>query len=281
MNWKPNKLIAILLGFFFQPLGMLYIAKPKLAGLYLLLNVLVGVLDLWGGVNPDSGIQNVPLYLLLMFACAIHIYFLLRNYQPLMIRPWFSKWYGLSVFLIVLTALLTAFRAFLFEPYRIPVASMAPTLEPGQIMLVKKWGYGNYGAYGISFLKTEIHNELKRGDIVAFEHPKQPTNIYVKRLIGLPGDIVEYGEDYLSVNRHNLYREYMASNDDYDIYKEQIADSAYSISLMKGRSAMTGSATVPEGHIFVLGDNRDNSNDSRYWGFVPMPNIVGKVVSIF
>lgn len=281
MDWKPNKLIAILLGFLFQPLGMLYIARVKLALVYFVVGLVTGAADLWLEVREIEWIQYFSLGFIPMITCAVHIHLILRRYDALSNRPWFSHWYGLISFPIMLVVIIFSFRSFLYEPFRIVATSMSPSLNPGDIIIVSKCGYGNYGTYGFSLVKVPMEKQLKRGDLVVFELPKDPAASYVKRIIGLPGDTVEYRKGFLAINDIEATRNHEGTEEYYEVYREHLGKINYVIKTMPKRSPVNGHVSVPEGHVFVLGDNRDNSNDSRYWGFVPLENIVGKMVYVF
>src|SRR5581483_10565165 len=107
-------------------------------------------------------------------------------------------------------ALAIGARAFLFEPFRAPSGSMLPSIAPGARLIVKKWGYGNYGTFGMHFARTGISAGLERGDIVVFEHPEDPALVYVKRIVGLPGDRVAYFSKRLWVNAREVPRQPVA-----------------------------------------------------------------------
>jgi signal peptidase I len=296
---KPKKWIAAVLGLFIQPLGMLYVARPGWAAAYLAL-VLIMVLGdtfLLRGREPAGG----AVALLVAIICAIHAYRLARDYRELLRRPWYSRWYGLVGIVAAFAALAFGTRAFLVEPFRFSSASMAPSIEPGAHLIVKKWGYGNYGTYGIHLVRTAVSPEVQRGDIVVFEYPEDTALSYAQRVVGVPGDRISYYNkrlkvndqeapirkigDYLHKGRPIRSLQYLERLDDheYAILIEPEAPAAVSFVRafpLKERCAYTAegvSCRVPEGHYFVLGDNRDNSNDSRSWGFVPARNIIGKV----
>lgn len=277
MDWKPNKLIAILLGFLIQPLGMLYIVRIKLAFIYFIFGIIAGVTDFWLG----SEIQYISFVFILMIICTVHIYYLLRNYEPIKNRPLFSHWYVLISFLMIALTIIFFFRSFLYEPFKIPSTSMSPTLNTGDIIIISKWGYGNYGTLGYSFTKTNITKKLKRGDVIVFEYPKNSSIKYVKRIIGISGDIIDYSKGFLSINNKEVLKEFKEKNSEYNLYIEHLDEVSYNIKMIPNNSAKSGSVIVPNKHIFIMGDNRDRSNDSRYFGFIPIKNIIGKVIYAF
>jgi len=296
---KPKKWIAALLGLFIQPAAMLYVARPGWAAAYLGLAVIVAL----GNMFLLRGRESVGYVVALLVAvvCAIHAYRLARDYRELLRRPWYSRWYGLIVIATAFAALAFGIRAFLFEPFRFPSASMAPSIEPRAHLIVRKWGYGNYGTYGIRLMRTGMSSEVQRGDIVVFEYPVDTAVSYAKRVIGLPGDRISYYNKRLKINDEEVQIRRIADyvhkdrTVPYRQYLERLGDREYAILIDPDAPATVPavrafpfgercvytadglSCRVPEGHYFVLGDNRDNSSDSRAWGFVPAINIIGKV----
>jgi len=188
------------------------------------------------------------------------------------------------VFLIVLVL-----RSFIVEPFRIPSASMMPTLLIGDFILVNKYDYG---------IRLPVLNSLiisnrtpERGDVVVFRYPEDPAIPFIKRVVGIPGDRVEYKNKTLYINgieqiqtSHGEYKGVGAGViADGDLWlSEQFDDNTHEILISEsGRYGMGFETTVPEGNYFVLGDNRDNSRDSRYWGFVPDENLIGRAFYIW
>jgi signal peptidase I len=194
--------------------------------------------------------------------------------------------YARSFFPVVLIVLLL--RSFLAEPFRIPSASMMPTLLIGDFILVNKFTYG----IRLPVINTKIveMNEPARGDIVVFRYPKDPTVDYIKRVIGLPGDKITYDDKKLTVNgqavSYKSFGFYQGIGQGVDMtgaeqLLENLTGVEHNILIRHGVSSAEGSYVVPEGQYFVMGDNRDNSNDGRYWGFVPEENLVGKAFFIW
>src|SRR5581483_306358 len=281
--------VAALLGFLLPPAGMLYVARPGWAGIYLALNVVIGAASLF--VSREHAWPLGLALLLVAIVCAFQVHRSCRDSRVLR-RPWYARGPGLTVIVAAFAALALGVRAFAFEPFRFPSASMLPSIEPGAHLIVKKWGYGNYKTYGIHFARAGISSELNRGDIVVFEYPEDPTIVYAKRIVGLPGDRVAYFSKRLWVNDQEVPRKPIAGS---PRYLERLGAREYPVLVetgapvsvppaqafpFKDRCTYTAegmSCPVPEGHYFVLGDNRDNSADSRIWGFVPARNIVGVV----
>lgn len=300
---KPKKWTAAVLGLVIQPAGMLYVARPGWAAVYLALSLIVVLANMFVLRGREPAGEAVAL--LLGIICAIHAYRLARDFRELLRRPWYSRWYGLAGIVAAFAVLVLAARAFLFEPFSFPSASMAPTIEPRAHLIVRKWGYGNYGTYGIHVMKTVMSSEVRRGDIVVFEYPEDRSLSYAKRVVGLPGDRISYYDKRLRINDEEVQSRRIADyvHKDRSIpsrqYLERLGEHEYAILIdpetpaaiavvkafpYRERCAYTAeglSCRVPEGHYFVLGDNRDNSSDSRVWGFVPAINIIGKVQYIF
>ncbi len=175
-------------------------------------------------------------------------------------------------------------RSFLIEPFKIPTGSMIPTLLVGDYILVNKFAYG----LRLPILGTEIVpiGEPQRGDIMVFKYPEKPSINYIKRVVGLPGDEVRYADKTVFVNDVAVETEIKAQlpprQPRFQIYNENLGGVEHDIMLTLDRpSAPAKTWVVPAGHYFVLGDNRDNSRDSRYWNFVPNKLVVGKAFAIW
>lgn len=191
--------------------------------------------------------------------------------------------YARSLFPVIL--IIFVLRSFLAEPFRIPSSSMEPTLEEGDFILVNKYTYG----IRLPVLDRKVIEvgEPAHGDVVVFRFPADPRQDYIKRIVGLPGDEVSYYQKQLYINGEPVEEEQLGpvateTGLDAMAYRERIGDEWHAMLKMPERhDPREGSITVPEGYYFVMGDNRDNSNDSRSWGFVPEQNLVGRAFFIW
>jgi signal peptidase I len=214
--------------------------------------------------------------------------------------PWWIE-YCVSFFPVILFVF--ALRAFVVEPFRIPSGSMLPTLQDGDLILVNKFQYG----IRLPVIDKKIIDvgTPSRGDVMVFRYPVDPSVDYIKRVVGLPGDVVQYQNKVLSINGQEV--SHVREGDFFEPdrssyvgrYSEQLGPVKHHILLNKqaGQDYMAISnypyrdnceylgngvrCTVPAGHYFMMGDNRDNSLDSRYWGFVPDQYIVGRAFFIW
>ena len=178
-------------------------------------------------------------------------------------------------------AIVLVLRSFLVEPFQIPSGSMLPTLEVGDFILVNKYAYGlRLPVAGTKILEVD---DPARGDVVVFRYPEDGRTNYIKRVVGLPGDHVRYRGKDLFINGEKVDSRFVARLPPMELRREELGGAVHDIFLTLGRPAGSGEGewTVPQGHYFVMGDNRDNSNDSRYWGTVPDEMIVGKAFAIW
>lgn len=202
--------------------------------------------------------------------------------------------YGKSFFPVL--ALVLVLRSFLVEPFQIPSGSMKPTLEVGDFILVNKFAYG----LRLPVLDTKVVDigEPQRGDVMVFRFPSDPNVNYIKRVVGLPGDHVRYSSDKrLFINgqpvAEQLIGDEPGSLGSARLYTERLGEAEHLVrkEMRRYRIEPDREWTVPAGHYFMVGDNRDNSNDSRYWddpsiapelhGMVPDRNIVGKAFAVW
>ena len=174
---------------------------------------------------------------------------------------------------IGLMLLVFGVRTFVVEPFTIPSKSMYPTLQIGDHALISKLGYGNYDFFGIDIANTGRYRTINRGDVMVFIYPNDPDLEFIKRVTGLPGDEIRYqgkrviidGKEIPQVEKQNSTTP--SDNENSSRHIESIEQTSYEIALNNDFNAKPDiKLTVPQGHYFVLGDNRDNSNDSRYWG---------------
>jgi signal peptidase I len=215
-------------------------------------------------------------------------------------QPWWVE-YSVSFFPVIL--IVFVLRSFLVEPFKIPSSSMVPTLLVGDFILVNKFTYG----IRLPVINRKIIElgSPQRGDVMVFRYPEDRSLDYIKRVVGLPGDRVEYrdkrlsingtpvpmqqAEDYLSRERMQFSKRYVErlNGTKYEILVEDDAPAlipplrAFPFANNCNYNMRELACTVPRGHYFVMGDNRDNSSDSRVWGFVPDENIVGRAFFIW
>lgn len=190
--------------------------------------------------------------------------------------------YSVSFFPVLAVVLLL--RSFLFEPFTIPSGSMLPTLQIGDYILVNKYAYG----LRLPVAGTEIAaiGKPQRGDVMVFKYPENPRQNFIKRVIGIPGDHIRIEDGRVFVNDEELTRtpaEFDGAESWELYYKEAIGEREHLIRHEEGRESSSPQVdrVVPPDSYFTLGDNRDNSRDSRYWGFVPDRYIVGKASIIW
>ncbi|MBN3818398.1 signal peptidase I [Paraburkholderia sp. Se-20369] len=215
-------------------------------------------------------------------------------------QPWWLE-YTASFFPVILAVFVV--RSFIVEPFKIPSGSMVPTLLVGDFILVNKFDYGL--RMPITNTKITQGRSLERGDVVVFRYPKDESVDYIKRVIGLPGDTVAYQDKQLTINGKPVPETPLADffDDERQNYAKQFEESldgrknailnnpavppfvmgAYDYPYRDNCTYNSRGVIckVPAGHYFMMGDNRDNSADSRYWGFVPDKNIVGRAFFIW
>jgi signal peptidase I len=199
--------------------------------------------------------------------------------EPVMVE------YARSLFPVLLIVLV--FRSFLFEPFKIPSGSMIPTLLIGDFIVVNKYAYG----LRLPVLNKKILEvgEPQRGDVMVFRYPVDPSVNFIKRVIGLPGDSIVYRNKQLFINGDPVQLDSngrfgsdqikcTTPSRDAIRYTEGLEGASHNILIHENLGSRNGQWVVPEGHYFAMGDNRDRSNDSREWGFVPEANLLGRAV---
>ncbi|EIT7025766.1 signal peptidase I [Vibrio vulnificus] len=213
-------------------------------------------------------------------------------------QPW---WVENSVSIFPVIAFVLVLRSFIYEPFQIPSGSMMPTLLVGDFILVEKYAYGlKDPVWRTQLVET---GKPERGDIVVFKYPPSPNIDYIKRVVGLPGDTVRYnrqkeiciqpkGESvcHMAIRNNVVESEFIQDGINLTQTDEQLGEVKHQILVNPLRQdrveayaprAGVSEWVVPQDQYFVMGDNRDNSADSRYWGFVPEANLVGKAVAIW
>lgn len=204
------------------------------------------------------------------------------NHDPILVE------YSKSFFPVLLAVMLL--RSFVYEPFRIPSGSMMPSLLVGDFILVNKFHYGL--RLPVTHNKINQGEAAKRGDVAVFRFPDDESLDFIKRVIGLPGDHISYYDRRLMVNGEPLkvgskeiYPGQGTTSDNMkgsEVFIEQIGEIEHLMMTDPNvKFSANGELIVPEGHYFVMGDNRDHSNDSRFWGFVPEQNLVGKAVMVW
>jgi signal peptidase I len=221
--------------------------------------------------------------------------------ERILTQPWWLDWTA-GLFPVILAVFLL--RSFLFEPFKIPSGSMVPTLLVGDLILVNKYHYGV--RLPVINRKIVANNDPQRGDVVVFRYPVDPRVDYIKRVVGVPGDEVAYLNQRLTINGKPVDLQPLGDYYDEDSlryapqFSETLGTATHRILVDPKRQVYYGGESrsfpngqncrytaegvvckVPDGHYFMMGDNRDNSQDSRFWGFVPDANIVGKAFFVW
>lgn len=279
--FKPNKWIAGVLGFIFHWLGLLYVSRPKWAIFYFLLETTIYIVWLILVFHFQiEWFKFFPFTYVLAVVCTVHAFIVASKTDGIIDRPWYSRWYGLVTIPLTILCCTFLFRSFLFEPFRIPSGSMDPMIKTGSYIVVSKLGFRNNGSFGVTILKKPATNKLLRGDVVVFDYPENESTKYVQRIIGLPGDSIKYTNKRLFINGEQIKSKVITNGTEFEIVEEDLDNNVYQVKNTNYRPPHDIEVTVPEGHYFTMGDNRDDSRDGRYWGFLPAENLVGKVIYI-
>lgn len=203
-----------------------------------------------------------------------------RQHEPVLVA------YGKAFFPVIL--IVFCLRSFLVEPFRIPSGSMLPTLNIGDFILVNKFDYG---------LRLPILNKKlveldspQRGEVMVFRFPQDPSVHFIKRIVGLPGDEILIRNKRLIINGEPVplipdgrytYEAKSKNGKETDRFLEMLGEHEHDVVMDLSSRAVNQRIVVPEGNYFLMGDNRDHSNDGRYWGFVPDENVVGRAFFIW
>ena len=262
--------------------------------LAMLLAIVIVLIDLlfFSKTSPESEIKVTEKRSTFSKICYFLIFLKFSKSEKYKHRPKVVQW---SIELFPVLLLVLVFRGFIFEPFRVPSNSMMPTLLTGDFILVNKFDYG----LRLPLLNSKIIDFSKpdRGDVIVFRYPNYEHSAgysgvdFIKRVVALPGDTIGYEKDQLTVNGKTVdYRKIGAykgvdsgkAMSGYRHVRELIDQANYDILLHPlGHSRELSKTTVPEGHYFVMGDNRSHSSDSRFWGYVPEDYILGKAIGIW
>ncbi len=203
--------------------------------------------------------------------------------------------YAKSFFPVIFIVLIL--RTFVYEPFRIPSGSMTPTLLTGDFILVNKYIYGLRlpVLWDIKIVDIELP---KRGDVIVFKYPEDTKLDFIKRVVGVPGDTLQYGPDkvlylngqpmkqesisaYIGQGSSQIFNGSVIKQEDLKGVKHQLLTNARAPAYRRDMNYLIEPFTIPEGNYFVLGDNRDNSKDSRFWGLVPEDHLVGRAAAVW
>lgn len=302
MSRKLFPWIAALLGLFMSPLAMLLVGRPWYALGFALASLAIGVAGFIGAM--PAGI-DLLLGGLLMVAGAVIAFRCARRMDGQ--RPWYTRWHSLAGMAFAYFGFVVLVRVFCYEPFMVPSSAMLPTLPLQARLIVQKYGFGHYETLGINLGKRPATAKLGRGDLVVFDFPRDPRQSFIKRVVALPGDRltirakevfvngqdtrVGQMEDFLDDGSARLqykkrYLNRLDGTEFSTLRDDDMPPFTQDAWKFPGHEACTDAAgkvecVVPSGQYFVMGDNRDNSFDSRYWGFVRADLVIGKVVKVF
>jgi signal peptidase I len=284
-SWRPKPWVAALLGLFFGGAGLLYVQRPwwALAAYCAPWVLVLGTLyAIW---NFDLYI-NLDLLLGIGWAvaivCAVYAFRVARATNTGIARKWYSRWPVLGAVFLATYAVVVVIRAFVFEPFRVPSQSMHPTVPEGAWVFVLKPGFGPYAAFGITLWSGTPTARIERGDIIVHRLVMDPATSYLGRIVGLPGDRVEYTNHRLVINGNAVPLQLGSRDETYQYAVERLDGREVTIAFLPQRFSRDWAGVVPPDHYLVFGDSRDNSRDSRFpeIGFIPRDHIVGRVVKI-
>ncbi len=256
MQKKRRPLLASFLNAINPGLGFLYLGKLRLAIGFPLLFMLVVALAAWSRIILlPTGFSLLVAFLLALWACSMVLAFILAKRAGVAELGRLQTWYGYLGFFVISSLLFSVVldnrsKIFGYETFSLPTASMSDTLRHGDFIIADTWAFKS--------------RDPERGEVVIFRLPGDPSIKYAKRVIGLPGDTVEIRGGRVNVNGQTLSESYVLPENNQRLSYER-----------------PGSYQLPDDAFFLMGDNRDNSLDSRFWGFVPRANLHGSVVFIW
>lgn len=283
MEWKPKPWLAALLGLIVPPIGMLYVQRPWWALLYFCLatGLSIGAILAGGLELANSSFLLPALSWAIAIACAVHALNFATRAASGLRRSWYSRWYSLASFVLAPTLVLVTVRSFLWEPYRIPGSSMYPTIPEGSYVVADKRGFGHYGTYGIELFRSKSTAQISRGDLIVFRLAGYPPTVYMKRVVAIPGDHIQYRERQMTLNGQPAVLTFEGRDGPYQRAKETIEGRVTTVAFLPDRPSTNYDENVPEDQFVVFGDNRDNARDSRFVGTVSRDAIIGRVVKVF
>ena len=278
--------------------AMMYLNRGWWAVIYFILPILL-VASIFASAHYDLHAYGAKelmgsIFLLVTLVGLVHGIVIARRFDLTQSMHWYSRWYSfLGIFLLLLLCMLSI-RIFLFQPFSVPSASMVPSLKIGDHFFIEKYSYG-YNRFSFPFELPLISNKvvnssLKRGDVVVFARTEPPHTRYVKRVVGLPGDRIQFQEGHLVINGVRVPKrfvgDYKGPESRGKVFVETLPNGkSYGVLdvTQTGYLDNTSVFKVPQSHYFVAGDNRDNSLDSRTreLGFVPEDHIIGRASLVF
>lgn len=298
--------LAAVLNIVLNPFGLLYAGQGRLAVLFFCAQIVIGIAAFVASNHVVIVLGLLQIALAIVGAIIAYRRARATAAQP---RPWYAQWRGLVLVALSMVLLTSLLRMFFYEPFKAPSTSMLPTIGVGDRILVQKIGYGHVSTYGLHLASLPHTSALKRGDLIVFDRPLKPAETYIKRVVGLPGDRVVYRDGHLIVNGQDTRVGKLADFFDperlryWQRYRNRLDRVQFdTLAQMEGdgkplkarpeapnipfidRCVYTNievRCDVPAGHYYVMGDHRDNSLDSRYFGFVRAGQVIGKVVGIF
>lgn len=276
---QPKKWLLVVCSVLGSFTGFLYLGRFK----WLLLYSLLTLITVMGQLYAPHAVWDVVFYLIYVVG-VVHCLYLGWQVQA---QGWNRYHIGLKAFLVICVTWLVM-RCFVINYYTQPSRSMLPNIETNSMVLMKRWGWGILNPI---FGKQYPLQDLKRGDIIFFQYPENPNIIYIKRVVALPNDRVAFihgnmvlngkivpvsvASNTVEASNIQVFQEHN-TDQNYTIYRQaHVTQTQYPFMNTCPKTDLGHECIVPKNQLFVLGDNREESSDSRYWGYVPATHIVG------